>query len=74
MPRKSTSRAARPSSPPSPVPATYPGKRDDGTGLDEPLWTACRDMLDAVYKAKNGRWVFASPVLNPRRPDYVMGG
>lgn len=70
MPRKSTSRA-RPPSPPSPVPVTYPGKKDDGSGLDEGLWTACRDMLDAVYKAKNGRYVgihTSTPLPTERNP------
>ncbi|BEI81186.1 hypothetical protein CcaverHIS002_0203460 [Cutaneotrichosporon cavernicola] len=52
-PRKSNARAPLASSPSSPVVQDYPGKKPDGSGLDEPLWTACRDMLDAVYKAKS---------------------
>lgn len=44
----------RPSAPPIPVPAAYPAKKGDA-GMDEAQWTACRDILEGVYKAKDGR-------------------
>lgn len=55
MARKTGGSRHRASAPPSVVPAAYPGKTADGKGMEEPQWTACRDMLDAVYKAKDGR-------------------
>jgi len=32
------------------VPTTYPGK-----GMNEQHWRACVEMLDGVYKAKDGK-------------------
>lgn len=58
MARKSGASRNRASAPPNVVPAVYPGKAADGKGMDEPQWTACRDMLDGVYKAKDGRYVW----------------
>ncbi|CAK9780095.1 hypothetical protein CC85DRAFT_257159 [Cutaneotrichosporon oleaginosum] len=72
MPRKSNPRPGRAQSPPSPVPQSYPGKKSDGRGLDEPLWIACRDMLDAVFKAKSqGRRMAEIFIELPDAEDYA---
>jgi hypothetical protein len=52
-PRKNTGRGRPPASV-LPISAVYPPKKD-GTGMDDPQWTACHDMLDAVYRTKEGR-------------------
>lgn len=72
MPRKD--RRARAAAPPNPVPTSYPAKKDGGGGMDEGPWTACRDMLDAVYKSKEGRCVFRHIVLFQPRPKTKKRG
>ncbi|KAL1412641.1 hypothetical protein Q8F55_000388 [Vanrija albida] len=51
MPRKSGSHP-RAAAAKTTVPAAYPGKKDGG--MEEAQWNACRDILDGVYKAKDG--------------------
>jgi len=55
MPPRKHGGRGRPPAVQLPVPTTYPPKNADGSGLDEPQWMACRDMLEAVFKSKEGR-------------------
>lgn len=53
-PRKAGATRGRPPAQALPVPIAYPGKKADGGGMDEAEWTACRDMLEQVYRTKEG--------------------
>lgn len=53
MPPKSRSHPRAAAAKTTVVPAAYPGKKDGG--MEEAQWNACRDILDNVYKAKEGR-------------------
>ncbi|WWC72663.1 uncharacterized protein I206_106627 [Kwoniella pini CBS 10737] len=53
-----------------PIPPTYPGLIDE-KGMTEPQWQACKDMLENVYKAKDGSRRMSDIFRElPDREDY----
>ncbi|KAK6906505.1 hypothetical protein I203_100490 [Kwoniella mangroviensis CBS 8507] len=52
-PRKASGSRQRATANALPIPAQYPGLID-GKGMNEAQWQACKEMLENVYKAKDG--------------------
>ncbi|WVW80738.1 hypothetical protein I302_102724 [Kwoniella bestiolae CBS 10118] len=52
-PRKASGSRQRTTINALPIPAQYPGLVE-GKGMNEPQWQACKEMLENVYKAKDG--------------------